>query len=93
MDGKEGDQTGVTGKQVTVMIDGPYGGLKLDLGEHESVLLVAGGSGVTFVLGAIEEALRLCSMGKGPRKVDVAWVVRESCGSDTSINTVEVLES
>jgi ferric-chelate reductase len=65
------------GKRVTVMIDGPYGGLKLDLGEYEAVLLVAGGSGITFVLGAIEEAIRVKEAGRGPSKVEVAWVVRD----------------
>lgn len=67
------------GKKVFVMTDGPYGGLKLDLGMYESVLLVAGGSGITFVLGAIEEALRCKAAGRGPGKVDVAWVVRDLC--------------
>lgn len=72
------------GRRVTVMIDGPYGGLKLDLGEYESVLLVGGGSGITFVLGAIEEVLRVKENGKGPSKVDVAWVVRDLCESPLS---------
>ncbi len=67
------------GRKVMVMLDGPYGGLKLDLAEYESVLLVAGGSGVTFVLGAIEEALRVSEKGRGPRTVEVAWVVRDLC--------------
>jgi ferric-chelate reductase len=67
------------GKRVTVMIDGPYGGLKLDLAEYEAVLLVAGGSGITFVLGAIEEAIRVKEAGWGPSKVEVAWVVRDMC--------------
>ncbi|WVF71615.1 hypothetical protein IAT40_006423 [Kwoniella sp. CBS 6097] len=65
------------GTRVQVMLDGPYGGLKLDLGEHENVLLVGGGSGITFILGGIEEALRVRAKGKGPKKVDVAWVVRD----------------
>ncbi|KAL1413525.1 hypothetical protein Q8F55_001299 [Vanrija albida] len=65
------------GRCVTVMIDGPYGGLKMDLGEYETVLVVAGGSGVTFLLGTIEEALSRRKAGKGPDNVDVAWVVRD----------------
>jgi ferric-chelate reductase len=67
------------GRKVSVMIDGPYGGLKMDLGEYEGVLMVAGGSGITFVLGAIEEALRVKRKGTGPNRVDVAWVVRDLC--------------
>ncbi|WVQ99275.1 hypothetical protein IAU59_006407 [Kwoniella sp. CBS 9459] len=65
------------GTRVQVMLDGPYGGLKLDLGAYESMLLVGGGSGITFILGGIEEALSVRARGKGPKKVDVAWVVRD----------------
>ena len=72
------------GKQVNVTLDGPYGGLKLDLGAVENVLLVGGGSGVTFVLGSIEEALRVKVQGGRTNKVDVAWVVKDICGSSLS---------
>ncbi|OCF36712.1 ferric-chelate reductase [Kwoniella heveanensis BCC8398] len=74
-----GSQVGLDhpGTRVQVMFDGPYGGLKLDLGEYENVLLVGGGSGITFILGSIEEALRVRAKGQGPRRVDVAWVVRD----------------
>ena len=61
------------------MIDGPYGGLKMDLGEYGSVLIIAGGSGVTFALGAIEEVLRVKQRGCGPSKVDVVWAVKDIC--------------
>ena len=69
------------GRKVAVMLDGPYGGLKMDLGDYDGVFMVAGGSGVTFVLGAIEEALRAREKGGGPSKVDVAWVVKDFCES------------
>lgn len=65
------------GRHVYVTIDGPYGGLKMDLGRYESVLTVAGGSGVTFLLGSIEAALSASEAGRGPRAVRAAWVVRE----------------
>jgi ferric-chelate reductase len=71
------------GKKVIVTLDGPYGGLKLDLAEYESVLLVAGGSGITFVLGSIEEALRVKEAGQGPSSVEMAWVVRDMCESSS----------
>ncbi|OWZ67919.1 hypothetical protein AYX15_01108 [Cryptococcus neoformans] len=75
------DEEGIDhpGKRVQVMIDGPYGGLSMDLGQYESVLLVGGGSGITFILGSIEEALRVREKGRGPAKVDVAWVVKDLC--------------
>lgn len=78
-EGKEPHGADHPGRHVTVMIDGPYGGLKMDLGEYESVLVVAGGSGVTFLLGTIEEALSRREKGHGPRIIDVAWVVRDLC--------------
>lgn len=65
------------GRHVYVTIDGPYGGLKMDLGRYESVLTVAGGSGVTFLLGSIESALCATEAGRGPRAIRAAWVVRE----------------
>lgn len=65
------------GRQVYVTVDGPYGGLKMDLGQYESVLAVAGGSGVTFLLGTVEAALCACEKGRGPREIKAAWVVRE----------------
>ena len=40
---------------VLVMIDGPYDGCSLYLGEYESMLLVAGGSGLTFTLGLLDD--------------------------------------
>ena len=67
------------GKKVTVMVDGPYGGLKLQLERYEEVLVVAGGSGVTYLLGTIEEALRVWDRGSGPKKMKAAWVVAEYC--------------
>lgn len=75
------DEEGIDhpGKRVQVMIDGPYGGLSMDLGQYESVLLVGGGSGITFILGSIEEALRVREKGREPAKVDVAWVVKDLC--------------
>lgn len=73
---------------VKVLLSGPYGGLKLDMAQYQSVLLVAGGSGVTFMLGAIEECLvRKADLRKrgrgeeGPRKVECVWVVRDMCES------------
>ncbi|OXG36687.1 ferric-chelate reductase [Cryptococcus neoformans Ze90-1] len=79
--GENVDEEGIDhpGKRVQVMIDGPYGGLSMDLGQYESVLLVGGGSGITFILGSIEEALRVREKGRGPAKVDVAWVVKDLC--------------
>ena len=66
---------------VQVMIDGPYGGCSLDLGNYESVLLVAGGSGATFTLGLLDDIVgRVAKLGrKGgekTRRIEFAWCVR-----------------
>ncbi|KAH8986463.1 iron reductase [Lactarius akahatsu] len=59
---------------VQVMIDGPYGGCSLDLGEYESVLLIAGGAGVTFTLGLLDDLVgRIASC---TRRVEFAWAIR-----------------
>ncbi|KAH9994986.1 iron reductase [Russula compacta] len=66
---------------VHVMIDGPYGGCRLDLGEYENVLLAAGGAGVTFTLGLLDDLVgRIVRhqrrRGERTRRVEFAWVIR-----------------
>lgn len=90
--GGEDDEDGALVREsvtsVRVLLSGPYGGLKLDMASYGSVLLIAGGSGVTFMLGCIEECLtrkrelRTSGRpGRGPRKVECVWVVRDMCES------------
>ena len=64
-----------------VMIDGPYGGCSVDLGDFESVLLVAGGSGATFTLGLLDDIVGRCTKlgrrgGERTRRIEFAWCVR-----------------
>jgi ferric-chelate reductase len=83
----QGEQTGLpTGADdfdcipVQILIDGPYGGLKLDLAGYQNVLLVAGGSGITFALGCIEESLRRVQEGGQEGRLEwihAVWVVRD----------------
>ena len=81
--GEEVDVADHPGKKVLVTLDGPYGGLKMDLGDYGRVMVVAGGSGVTFALGAVEEAIcrKRQGRGQGPDQVLVVWVVRDMCKS------------
>ncbi len=65
------------GCQVKVILDGPYGGLTLDVDNFGVMLLIAGGSGVTFMLGCIEECMRKGVNGGGPRRIECAWVVKD----------------
>lgn len=67
--------------RVTVMLDGPYGGLTFDLGDFENVLLVAGGSGATFTVGVLDDIVgRIVRHGrlKGEktRFIKFVWFVR-----------------
>jgi ferric-chelate reductase len=64
-----------------VMIDGPYGGISFDLGRYDDVLLVAGGAGITFTLGVLDDLVgRIVKFGRRggerTRKIQFAWCVR-----------------
>lgn len=66
---------------IQVMIDGPYGGCSVDLGDHETVLLFAGGSGITFTLGLLDDIVGRCtrkgrSNGERTRRIEFAWCIR-----------------
>ena len=66
---------------VHVMMDGAYGGCSVDIGQYESVLLVAGGSGATFTLGLLDDIVARCvKLGrKGrerTRRIEFAWCIR-----------------
>jgi ferric-chelate reductase len=78
---ENGDKVDAVRVPVHVMIDGPYGGCRLDLGDYEDVLLVAGGAGVTFTLGLLDDLVgrivrhqRL--RGERTLRVEFVWVVR-----------------
>jgi len=67
--------------QICVMLDGPYGGPSIDCTEYENVLLIAGGSGVTFTLSLLDDIVgRVARLGRRngerTRKIEFAWCVR-----------------
>lgn len=67
--------------RVNVMIDGPYGGPTIDIGEYESVLLVAGGSGATFAIGLLDDIVgRVVNMkrqgGERTARVEFVWCIK-----------------
>ncbi|EMD32717.1 hypothetical protein CERSUDRAFT_118461 [Gelatoporia subvermispora B] len=69
------------GVLVQVMLDGPYGGCGVDLGEYESALLVAGGSGATFTLGLLDDIVARCirlgrAGGERTRRIEFVWCIR-----------------
>ena len=66
---------------VQVMIDGPYGGSSVDLGQYGTVLLVSGGSGITFTLGLLDDIVGRCIKlrrrgGERTRRIEFAWCIR-----------------
>lgn len=77
---KGGDKSRVA-VPVHVMMDGAYGGCSIDLGLYESLLLVAGGSGVTFTLGMLDDIVARCvklgrKNGERTRRIEFAWCIR-----------------
>ncbi|KAF9553360.1 hypothetical protein CPC08DRAFT_697815 [Agrocybe pediades] len=71
----------VTEVPIQVMLDGPYGGCSVDLGNYETVLLFAGGSGITFTLGLLDDIVGRCvrkgrANGEVTRRIEFAWCVR-----------------
>ncbi|KAF8147881.1 ferric reductase like transmembrane component-domain-containing protein [Crassisporium funariophilum] len=66
---------------VQVMIEGPYGGSSVDLGNYETALLFAGGSGITFTLGLLDDIVGRCVRkgrmnGEKTKRIEFAWCVR-----------------
>ena len=66
-----------------VMIDGPYGGCSIDLGRYETVLLLSGGSGVTFTLGLLDDIVGRCVKlrrrgGERTQRIEFVWCVQSS---------------
>lgn len=67
--------------QVQVMMDGPYGGCTVDLGRYETILLFAGGAGVTFTLGMLDDIVGRCvrlgrQSGEKTRRIEFAWCIK-----------------
>ncbi|KAI0828500.1 iron reductase [Trametes gibbosa] len=81
------------GEKVKVLVDGPYG-FSPDLDDDETVVLVAGGSGVSFTLSTFLGVLSHVQNGKSKcRKVVFIWSVREASHIDWISKTLtEALE-
>lgn len=66
------------GTEVKLSIEGPYGGSHTRLAEFETVMLVAGGSGITYVLSVLSDLVASSMTSRCPtRRVKVVYVVRE----------------
>ncbi|KIK58003.1 hypothetical protein GYMLUDRAFT_75092 [Collybiopsis luxurians FD-317 M1] len=66
---------------IQVMLDGPYGGCSVDLGQYETALLIAGGSGATFTIGILDDIVGRCLRrgrlnGEKTRRIEFVWCLR-----------------
>ena len=86
------DKSRPTTKHVLALISGPYPGSGLPtfetkevLEEKENLILIAGGSGMSFVIGVLDEVVgRRVRAGRGG-DVKVVWVVKEQGKSRFSL--------
>jgi len=88
---EKGDEHGVP---VHIMIDGPYGGLSVDLGQYETVLLIAGGSGATFTLGILDNIVGRCVKlrchnGERTRRIEFVWCIRSFSMPHPHLTTIQ----
>ena len=72
---------GIREVPVQVLIDGPYGGCSVDLGDYETVLLISGGSGITFTLGLLDDIVGRCirkgrKNGEKTKRIELSWCIR-----------------
>ncbi|TVY92905.1 Ferric reductase transmembrane component, partial [Lachnellula willkommii] len=78
-----------TGKRIPVSIDGPYGDslTAQKLGEKDTVVLIAGGSGAGYLLPLLETLVRKSERGGNDVKVVIA--VRHKQSVDWLLNAME----
>lgn len=68
-----------------ILLDGPYGGQHADFAAFDTICLVAGSTGITFVLSILLGAVHSARTMKGRlplRQVHVVWAVKESSHLD-----------
>lgn len=78
------------GAKIKLLVDGPYGITFSSYTDFESVLLVAGGSGVTFILNALEEIVSQSIQSKSSTKrIKLIFTIREMSTVDSFLYTIE----
>ncbi|XAR50232.1 Ferric-chelate reductase (NADH) [Bertholletia excelsa] len=67
-------------KCLPVAVEGPYGPASLDFLRYDSLLLIAGGIGITPLLSILHEidSIRNSSIGRFPAQVQLIYVVKKS---------------
>lgn len=63
----------------TALIDGPYGGSQADFAAFDTVLLIAGSTGVTFNLSLLLDIAHRTTLQRLPvRRLEFVWVVKNT---------------
>lgn len=58
-------------------IDGPYGGMQRDLASFDTVVLLAGGSGITAIVSQLLDLIKKMRDGKAvTKRVEVVWALK-----------------
>ncbi|MBW0499040.1 hypothetical protein O181_038755 [Austropuccinia psidii MF-1] len=67
------------GSNISVFIEGPYGGNLNPHAAYSTLVLVAGGAGITYLLGVLEGVALLAQQGKSGslRRVVIYWMLRK----------------
>ena len=66
------------GYPIAVLVEGPYGGCNFAYSAYSTVLLAAGGSGVSYVLGVAQGIISDFKQGKCcTRELNIVWSVRD----------------
>ncbi|EIN12069.1 hypothetical protein PUNSTDRAFT_125114 [Punctularia strigosozonata HHB-11173 SS5] len=78
-DGRSDKEEATTSKIVRMWVEGPYGGTGHTLlNSFSAAVLIAGGSGITFIMAAAQDIMRSAANGQTHLKtVRVVWSVRE----------------
>jgi len=75
MRGQTAKLAALEGMSTPVILNGPYGVSALDCGAT-NILAIAGGTGITFTLPIVHEAVRKSASSKGA--VHLVWMIREA---------------
>ncbi|KAJ6551431.1 hypothetical protein B0H19DRAFT_1157610 [Mycena capillaripes] len=68
------------GRNVRVVVEGPYGGPGFSMfNSYSAAVFIAGGSGITFALSAIQELIQQDLRGESRvRVIELIWIVQEA---------------
>ncbi|KAF9266053.1 hypothetical protein L218DRAFT_942341 [Marasmius fiardii PR-910] len=88
----QGETKKVTSMTIPLLLDGPYGGVSQDLSIYEHVLLVAGGTGITFVMPVLQDLIRKMNINPSLtvcKSVQMLWSVRAQESISWMINELQ----